>query len=726
MGVCSHDTAKQEGNLFRLDISHLGPPAAFAFLDTQTSCLLITIASDSAALSASLHGATASPSDPAHIATKIQAALTRDAPFWSFEFFPPKTSQGLANLYNRIARMHVNLEPSWIHVTWGAGGTTGGKSLELAGRIQKGKLDPDVELVQTEINHIGSGTQQHIENVKGGQEWEQERADPCDVCLHLTCTNVEKSSLDQTLDTAKRLGIKNILALRGDPPRGEEYWIAADKRFQHATDLVRYIRQRHGNYFCIGVAGYPEGHADYVDRDVNRDLRYLKDKQDAGAQYIITQLFYDVDRFLEWYRDCREIGITIPILPGIMPIQNYSSFRRMTNLCKVQVPQLILDALEPIKSDDAAVKEYGVSLSIHMVGRIFLETDVRGFHLCSLNLEKSIERILEGLGWKTDVGAQQESDARLRGIPAHLHLENTKNQMLSDRTGTNTPKDFKVTTQEALARTLARTSSSYQVPETSTWDEFPNGRYGDSRSPAFGEMDGYGVSLKVPPQDALRIWGHPVSLTDISRIFGFYLEEKISCIPWCDAPLMNETLQIRDHLLSLNRLAENASQSAGKGWWSVGSQPAVDGAPSTDPIVGFGPPGGFVFQKSFVELFMSSSDKDRLVARIDALGASAPITYFAGNAKGDFQSNLGDEEANTVTWAVFPGKEIVQSTIIERQSFEAWREEAFEIWAEWSLLFPKKSASRQLIDEIREARWLVTVVHHDYKDKEALWQFLAE
>ncbi|KAJ9475873.1 Methylenetetrahydrofolate reductase 1 [Pseudozyma hubeiensis] len=683
------------------------------------------MAAASAAGSVPSEASAVSRSDPAHITTKIRAASSQDVPFWSFEFFPPKTTQGLANLYNRIARMRANLDPSWIHVTWGAGGTTGGKSLELAGRIQKGKLDPDIELVQTEVKQIGSGSGQHIGNVRGGEAWEKATADACDVCLHLTCTNVEKSSLDETLETAKRLGIRNILALRGDPPRGEEYWVAADERFQHATDLVRYIRDTHGDHFCIGVAGYPEGHADYVDRDVKRDLRYLKAKQDAGAQYIVTQLFYDVDQFLAWYKDCRDIGITIPILPGIMPIQNYSSFRRMTNLCKVKVPQLVLDALEPIKSDDAAVKEYGVSLSIHMVGRIFLETDVRGFHLCSLNLEKSIERILEGLGWKTDVGAQLEADARIKGNPAHIHLERTKNQMLSDRTGANTPKDFKVTTQEALARTLARTSSSYQVPETSTWDEFPNGRYGDSRSPAFGEMDGYGVSLKVPPQDALRIWGHPVTLSDISTIFASYLEEKISCIPWCDAPLMNETLQIRDHLLSLNRLGEGANAS-GKGWWSVGSQPAVDGAPSTDPVVGFGPPGGFIFQKSFIELFMSTSDKDHLVSRIDALGANAQITYFAGNARGDFQSNLGDEEANTVTWAVFPGKEIVQSTIIERQSFEAWREEAFEIWAEWSLLFPKQSASRKLIEEVKDGRWLVTVVHHDYKQRDALWQFLAQ
>ena len=607
----------------------------------------------------------ASSAHPSHVVSKISAAEAAGRPFWTFEFFPPKTAQGLANLYNRIARMRANLDPSWIHVTWGAGGTTGGRSLELAGRIQRGTLDPDVSLVSAEAQLIGSGSA-HLEAAHGGEAWEQSGPDACDVCLHLTCTNVERSSLDQTLQRARQLGIRNILALRGDPPRGEEYWVAADESFQHAIDLVRYIRQTHGDFFCIGVAGYPEGHADYVDRDLHRDMAYLKEKQDAGAQFIVTQLFYDVDAFLTWYKQCREIGITIPILPGIMPIQNYSSFRRMTNLCKAQVPKHIIDALEPIKSDDAAVKEYGITLSIQMIGRIFLQSDIRGFHLCTLNLERSVERLLEGLSWKTDAGAETEDHLSLNGqtAPVHKHLERTKNQMLSDRTGHNTPKDLKVTTEEALRRTLARTSSMYQVPETTTWDEFPNGRYGDSRSPAYGEMDGYGASLKVPPQDALRIWGHPVTPSDISRIFAAYLSEEIPCIPWCDAPLMQETVCIRSHLLSLNLDVP--------GWWSVGSQPAVDGAPSSDPTFGFGPKGGFVFQKAFVELFVSAADKDRIVSLIKQ-DETNQITYFAGNRQGEFESNLDEGEANTVTWAVFPGKEIVQSTIIEKESFEAWR-----------------------------------------------------
>jgi methylenetetrahydrofolate reductase (NADPH) len=210
---------------------------------------------------------------------------------------------------------------------------------------------------------------------------------------------------------ARGLGIRNLLALRGgvfslprwfeacclirrddlDPPRGDEYWVATDDQFQHAADLVRYIRRTHGDYFCVGVAGqigeavscaglaeflarlgYPEGHTDSQDKIV--DLDYLKEKIDAGAEFVVTQLFYDTDLFLGWLSECRRrgkwdmpltatqkrahrspycfsfcTGINVPILPGIMPIQNYQSFRRMTNLCKTLIPPSVAPRLDPIR-----------------------------------------------------------------------------------------------------------------------------------------------------------------------------------------------------------------------------------------------------------------------------------------------------------------------------------------------------------------------------------------
>lgn len=565
----------------------------------------------------------------------------REAPVWSLEFFPPRTTVGLANLCARIERMVKLLHPGWVHITWGTGGSTRDTSLELAARVQNGVYDPMEDYSRVTTRRSGA----------------------CDVCLHLTCTNVAGQYLDAALDDAKKYGIRNILALRGDPPRGEEYWVATDQRFQHAIDLVKYIRERHGDYFCIGVAGYPEGHAQGVDRDMAQDMKFLKAKQDAGAQFIVTQLFYDADSFTSWHAACREAGITIPIIPGIMPIQNYASFRRMANLCRVRLPPSLLERLEPIKMDDSQVKDAGIQLSIALVEEVRRRTDTRAFHVYTLNLEKSASHVIRAF------------------------MDESK--------------------ELALAGTM--------------WDEFPNGRYTDARSPAFGEMDGYGASLKVSRADAVRLWGTPVDEDDISRMFAHYLSGKLAQIPWCDAPMWEETAELLPKLLRLNR----PISEGGRGWWTVGSQPAVDGCDSSDHTYGFGPPGGYIFQKAFVELFVNDQDKQAIVQAIQ--NSRAPVTYFASqDGTSSVESNSQGMGLNTVTWGVFPGREVAQSTIIEEASFRAWRDEAFDIWREWELLFPPRTASRDFLHRIHQTRWLITVIHHDYKQADALWELLDQ
>ncbi|WFD36158.1 methylenetetrahydrofolate reductase [NAD(P)H] [Malassezia cuniculi] len=563
------------------------------------------------------------------------ASLKDDQYSWSLEYFPPKTSEGLANLFPRVQRMVSALSPAWINVTWGAGGSTRESSLELASRIQKGIFDAQ-------------------------DDWRGNGSGGCDVCLHLTCTNVTHESIAAVLEEAKSLGIRNILALRGDPPRGDEYHVESESQLAHATDLVRFIRKLHGDYFCIGVAGYPEGLVDHGESDIERDMANLRAKQEAGAQFIITQLFYDADALIAWYKAIRKHGITLPVVPGIMPIQNYHSLRRMANLCHLRLPPTLLESLENVRLDDALVKDLGVSVSTALVERIRQETDIRAFHFYSLNLEKSVTRVLQ------QVGAMSET---------------------------------------AMSE---------------AWDEFPNGRYGDSRSPAFGEIDGYGASLKLPPADAIRLWGTPVDEDDIGNMFAAYVQGTLSCIPWCDIPVWDETAQLLPSLIRLN----SPPSKGGRGWWTVGSQPAVDAASSTDPTFGFGPAGGFIFQKAFVELFISDEDKQRLVERI---AKDPSVTYFAGTADPDsFESNVADGGVNTVTWGVFPGYEIAQPTIIEELSFRAWRDEAFAIWREWEQLHHPRSATRQFIRKVHDSRWLVTVVHHDYKDPNALWKLLTE
>ena len=212
--------------------------------------------------------------------------------------------------------------------------------------------------------------------------------------MHLTCTNMPEELIGKALDGCKAADIRNIVALRGDPPAGTKEWKASEGGFTCALDLVRHMRKEYGDYFFISVAGYPEGHpnaitkvaegqvltaseegrkvvrsdGDWVctDADYAKELAYLKEKCDAGANMIITQMFFEAAVFLQFVKDCRAAGITVPIQPGIMLIQSYPGFIRMVDLCKSRVPQPLKDSLEAVKDSDADVKRVGLQLGLKM------------------------------------------------------------------------------------------------------------------------------------------------------------------------------------------------------------------------------------------------------------------------------------------------------------------------------------------------------------------------
>jgi methylenetetrahydrofolate reductase (NADPH) len=210
---------------------------------------------------------------------------------YSFEFFPPKTEPGLDNLLTRINRMCQRLDPLFISITWGANGSTSTRSLYIASHAQ--------------------------------------RFCGVDVLLHLSCTGLSREQIANVLSMAKSAGVQNVLCLRGDPPQGVRSWSVGDVsggECDRAIDLVKLIRKWHGDYFCVAVAGHPEGHPSSSAGEEGRlqEMRFLREKMDAGADFIITQFFYDVDVFLDYVRKCRGVGIDAPIIPGIMPIQSYS------------------------------------------------------------------------------------------------------------------------------------------------------------------------------------------------------------------------------------------------------------------------------------------------------------------------------------------------------------------------------------------------------------------
>jgi methylenetetrahydrofolate reductase (NADPH) len=367
----------------------------------------------------------------------------------------------------------ARFNPLFITVTWGAGGSTASRSLDLATSCQ---------------NDHGMTT-----------------------CLHLTCTNMEKEILDDALSKAHAAGIRNILALRGDPPRGQEYWVPSSGEFNYAVDLVRYIKKQYGDFFCIGVAAYPEGHADGSSpekQDPQLDLPYLREKVKAGADFILTQIFYSIPLFLSFEKMLRddESGLfkTIPIIPAVMPIQSYQSFRRMTKLTNASIPPVLLDRIETVKADDEAVKHLGVDVAVEMINQIRSGTEQRcmGFHFCTFNLERSVAFVLERSGMISPREPSTPSSGKhkveivdVAGITSRLATslidgDDTQNRAIVDDEGQERlepprPAQRRLSLRSTRSQQFALAVSEGQgeLGREANWDEFPNGRWGDARSP---------------------------------------------------------------------------------------------------------------------------------------------------------------------------------------------------------------------------------------------------
>lgn len=198
---------------------------------------------------------------------------------------------------------------------------------------------------------------------------------------------------------AKQHGCRNILALRGDPPAGQDEWQAVEGGFIYGADLVRHIHAEYGDYFDIAVAGFPQ-HQLLPPEEREAEMRWLKEKVDLGVNFIFTQMFYDIDVFIDWVKAVRAAGITIPIVPGIMPIQTWKGFQRATQLAKTVIPQDFLDVLEPHKNNDEQVREIGTKLVADMCRKIIkADIGIKGLHFYTMNLERGTKMLLEELNF---------------------------------------------------------------------------------------------------------------------------------------------------------------------------------------------------------------------------------------------------------------------------------------------------------------------------------------
>ncbi|MCX6116206.1 MAG: methylenetetrahydrofolate reductase [Proteobacteria bacterium] len=571
------------------------------------------------------------------IIDKIQSNQLNKKPFFSFEFFPPKTEGGLQNLYARLDRM-ASLEPCFIDVTWGAGGSTSETTLTLSKNAQ-----------------LFFGL---------------------DVMMHITCANMSEAKLRNALDQARDSGIQNIMALRGDVPNIDSQ-DSVESFLDNSVDMIKWIRKNYGDTFCIAVGGYPEGHPE--SKDKVECVKYLKKKIDAGADFIVTQLFFDIGEYRDFLNRCESVGIKCPVIPGILPIISFERFQKFTEFTQIKVPQHIRASLDPIKTDDEKVRAYGVSLCAQM-SKELIEMGAPGLHYYTLNLESSVTEALQELNLLEDCRVRRAMPWRASTV------ETRKKEEVRPIFWSNRPKSY-------LARTM-------------TWDDFPNGRWGSSFSPTYGDLNDYYVFRRNKDHSLVesrkKIWGHPQTVDEIANVFVNFCSGKINWLPWCEMPIQIETGRIINQLVNLNR----------NGFFSINSQPQVNAAPSDSPDVGWGGSGGYVFQKAYIEFFCSPEKLATLKSKIKNFPS---MSYHAVNAKGVNSASFEDRTVSAVTWGVFPGKEVLQPTIVDSDSFMIWKDEAFDLWlSEWRSLYEKNSPSWNLLSEIHSSYFLVNVIEHDF------------
>ena len=233
------------------------------------------------------------------------------------------------------------------------------------------------------------------------------------------------------------------------------------------------------------------------------------------------------------------------------------------------------------------------------------------------------------------------------------------------------------------------------VARTQTWDEFPNGRWTDSRSPAYGELDVYGIGLKGTNEQNIKLWGEPKSIKDLSDIFVRFLEGKLEKLPWSEASITEESDIIKPQLVDLNN----------RGFLTINSQPAINGVRSSHPIYGWGPKNGYVYQKAYLELLISPEVIDEVIARIEN---NPDLTYHCTNKSGELKTNSSDSP-NALTWGIFVSKEVIQPTVVETVSFLAWKDEAYRLGDDWAKCHAATSPSRHLIQQVMDEWYLVNI-----------------
>ena len=284
---------------------------------------------------------------------KIKDLFTGGEKSFSFEFFPPKNYTSILELGINVGQL-MKLSPSFISVTYGAGGSTQDASFNLIDYIN---------------NKIGLVTM-----------------------AHYTCVNATKEKVARDLDFFQEKNIENLILLRGDPPKGETKFNNEGGDFHFASDLIEFVAEQ--DRFCIAAAGYPESHPESV--SIEKDIENLKYKVDKGADFVVTQLFFDNNSYFDFVERARNAGITIPIVPGIMPITNFKQIKKFTQMCGAKIPELLVEKLEPHQNDFTKTYDIGVEFAINQC-RELLDKGAPGLHFYTLNKSRATVDIFSSI-----------------------------------------------------------------------------------------------------------------------------------------------------------------------------------------------------------------------------------------------------------------------------------------------------------------------------------------
>ncbi|ABC82446.1 methylenetetrahydrofolate reductase [NAD(P)H] [Anaeromyxobacter dehalogenans] len=286
----------------------------------------------------------------------LRFARERGEPIFSFEFFPPKTDDGVRGLFETVEALRP-LGPAYVSVTYGAGGSTRAKTIDLVKRL---KRDAEVEAM-----------------------------------AHVTCVGASREEIAAVLDEVADAGIQNVLALRGDAPRGQSAFVPHPDGFTHASELVAFIRSRPERWrFCVGAAAYPEGHVET--RDLAQDLRNLKLKVEAGTDFLVTQLFFENAHYFRFVERARAAGVEVPVVPGIMPFTNVEQVERFTAMCGAAIPPPLRAAMEVRRADPDGARELGVAYATLQCADL-LRRGAPGIHFYTLNRSPSTRAIVAAL-----------------------------------------------------------------------------------------------------------------------------------------------------------------------------------------------------------------------------------------------------------------------------------------------------------------------------------------